>query len=173
MNKPLSSEEIVLLVDLIGRCEPGNLPSQVFESVARISVYTAVEFVLFRKINHSIETLLFPRSKNDPVWPGMLHTPGTVLRPTDNSFQDAIDRLLNDELVGLRVSKPHLVGTYFNQNARGSGIGVEYWLEVANNAGIGSFHNVKSLPDNFIPEQKQLLSRALESYLRFNNNLLI
>lgn len=167
----LSESDETELVRLIKKCKPGNLPSKVFEAVATIAVYPAIEFVLLRKTELGIETLLLPRSSEDPVWPNMLHTPGTVLRPTDLSLDHAIDRLFSDELGGVETSMPRFTGFNLNKYRRGNALVIEYWLEVYNEPKIGTFYSSVKLPANFIPEQKPLLSRAVNAFEAFHSRV--
>lgn len=152
------------LLELIAKCEPGNLPSRVFEAVAKIAVYPAIEFVLLRVREGEIETLLFQRSWDDPVWPGQWHAPGTILRPTDATVEDAKARLIQDELMGMQLSGPHFVGVAMNNYLRGNGLGIEYWLEVSGEPANGQFYNVNQLPNDIVKEQTQLLQRAIQAY---------
>jgi len=160
----LTEDEASNLVGLLKKCEPGKLPSNVFEAVAKVAVYPAIEFVLLRHTVEGIETLLFQRSPDDPVWPSLFHTPGTVLRPTDKSLEDAISRLSSDELGGVALSEKHFTGVHFNKYLRGNSIGIEYWLEVSGIPPKGRFYNINDLPQDFIAEQKDLLARAARAF---------
>lgn len=162
-NEDLSKGDIALLVKLLNRCEPGNLPSEVFEAVAKIAVYPAVELVVFRKNSDLLEVLVTKRLDDDPVWPAMHHLPGTVLRPTDSSIDDAIKRLFDDELNGADVKSLQFTGVFFNVYTRGKSIGLEYWLEVTGGLSVGTFYDVEKLPNNFIPEQIIILERAVSA----------
>lgn len=163
----ITKDEAEKLVRLIDKCQPGNLPSNVFESVAKVAVYPALEFVLLRYSRSEIETLLFRRAASDPVWPSLFHVPGTVLRPTDEDIQSAISRLIHEELSipGLRFSKPVFTGVHINKYIRGTGLGIEYWVEVMDVDDVdGTFFNVNNLPMDFIQEQRGILDRAVSSY---------
>lgn len=162
----ITDPEADSLVALIEKCEPGDLPRNVFEAVAKIAVYPAIEFVLLRKNKDEVEVLLFQRDPDDPVWPSQYHTPGTILRPTDSSLEEAINRLINDELQGVTISEPQFTGVYINKYLRGPSLGIEYCLEVSDNPSQGVFYPVDALPDNFISEQKDLLARAVKAFTR-------
>jgi hypothetical protein len=164
-SQRLTKEEISTLLDLLKKCEPGNLPSEIFEALAKLAVYPAIEFVPLRRKAESIEVLLFPRANDDPVWPGMLHIPGTVLRPTDMSLDDAIGRLIRDELKGLRFAELRFTGLGINDYVRGRGLGIEYWAEVLDSeAAEGTFYDITKLPKNFIYEQSDLLDRGVKAF---------
>ena len=51
-------------------------------------------------ISGNIEVLLTKREASDPVWGGMLHTPGTVMRASDQkpNNEDALSRIIDGEL---------------------------------------------------------------------------
>lgn len=140
------------------------MPPEVFEAIGRVSVYPAIEFVILRNKGTATEVLLTRRSPDDITWPNMYHVPGTVLRPTDNSFEDAMSRLYVDELAGFELSSPQFVGAHFNHYARGTGVGFEYYASVMNEPTNGTFFNVTDLPDDLIVEQRAILQRALNVY---------
>lgn len=160
----LSDKEISLLVELLNKCEPGNLSPGVFEAVARIAVYPAVEFIPLRKKEGRIEVLLLERSADDLIWPSMLHTPGTILRPTDNTMEAAFSRLFSDELSGLSTKTPVFIGAHLSRNSRGTCILLEHVLDVEGEPTVGTFYEVTNLPSLFIEEQRSSLERAVAVY---------
>jgi len=160
----LSDKEISLLVELLNKCEPGNLSPEVFEAVARIAVYPAVEFIPLRKKEGRIEVLLLERSADDLIWPSMLHTPGTILRPTDNTMEAAFSRLFSDELSGLSTKTPVFIGAHLSRNSRGACILLEHIVEVISEPLDGAFYDVENLPSQFISEQVASLRRAVAIY---------
>ena len=149
---------------LLDRCEPGNLPPTIFEAVARLAVYSAVEFIPLRKVDNRIEVLLFERPANDIVWPSMLHTPGTVLRPTDDSYEDAFARLYTDEIGTLEGTPPQFIGAQLSRNKRGACLLLEYVLNVESEPVHGRFYDVSNLPNGFIEEQRASLERAVIAF---------
>lgn len=105
MNKAAEKQ----LAALLSSMEPGFLPYDIFVQIARLVVLSIIEFVPLRKNkNGNIEVLLLSRGMDDPIWPGELHTPGTVVRPTDTQggMYLAFERILDDELKGAKVSAP-------------------------------------------------------------------
>ncbi len=163
----LSNKEIHLLVELLDRCQPGRLLPEVFEAVGRIIVSPAVEFIPLRKKGNHIEVLLLKRPSDDIIWPSMLHTPGTVLRPSDKSFEDAFKRLLEDELVGIKTDLPVFMGAHISSNKRGRCLLLEHLVVVNEEPVAGTFYRIDDLPDKFIADQKASLDRAVVFY----NNL--
>lgn len=160
----ISEQETKTLVELLRKCQPGNLPREVFEVMGSLMVYTAIELIPLRQTQRGVEVLLLPRDDDDPVWPSMLHTTGTIVRPSDEDFSDAFERLFKSELPDVPQTVPNFVGTFIRKNARGRVICFEYWLEVETEPSIGKFYSVDDLPDNFIPEQKELLRNAVVAF---------
>lgn len=91
----MNDEEILLVKKQLSKLEPGYLPEPIFQEFARLSVSGILELVpLRRNSSNQIEVLVVRRDENDPHWPGQLHTPGTMLRPTDSDdFSTAFKRV--------------------------------------------------------------------------------
>jgi hypothetical protein len=160
----MTDEEIVSLCRLLAKCQPGELPIEIFNEIARLTVSLAIEFIPLRYNGQQIEVLLIPRPTGDPIWPGMVHTPGTILRPTDTSFEDAFNRLFNDEL-GI-ADKPNLLFNGFNLGTglRGSTLSLEYIINLNQPPRNGTYYPYSNLPNNFIAEQKGLVDRAVKRF---------
>lgn len=154
------------LVSFLEKYTPGNLPPAVFEAVARIAVYPAVEFIPLRMHDGRVQVLLFERPDDDIVWPSMLHTPGTVLRPTDQTYQDAFDRLRKDELADLEIEDPLFMGAELSHNRRGACVLIEFLVIVTGEPTVGCFYDVDDLPPRFIEEQRPSLERAVVAYAK-------
>lgn len=165
-------EESNLLVDLLNSSTPGDLSPGVFEAVGRVAVYPAVEFIPLRKVGGGIEVLLFERPKDDIMWPSMLHTPGTVLRPTDRTYEDAFNRLYRDELMELETDPPLFLGAEMSMNKRGRCVLLEHLVVVRGEPKSGKFYNVDNLPSLFIEEQRPSLERAIEAFRNLSSSLL-
>lgn len=153
-----------LLVSLLNRSTPGDLPPDVFEAVGRIAVYPAIEFIPLRKVDGRIEVLLFQRPVDDIVWPSMWHTPGTILRPTDVRYEDAFARLINDELAGTEINPPIFMGAELSSNARGRCLLLEHLVVIKGEPRAGRFFPVDGLPASFIGDQRASLDRAIDKF---------
>lgn len=154
------TKELVRLLEL---CTPGDLPQDVFIAIARLCVLPGIEFVPLRKNEGVIEVLLTQRGDDDSYWPSMFHTPGTILRPTDASFEDAFSRLFHDELGISYTPQITFVGYSFGRGLRGSGVGFEYIVHLEESTN-GTFCPIDQLPSNFIKEQQALLNRCVDKF---------
>ena len=163
MNKDEQAELVLLLKKL----QPGFQPYEVFEQLARLTVLSIIEFVPLRMSETGeIEVLLLERGDDAPIWPGEVHTPGTVIRPGDNAQNTylAFDRILNDELQGTTFSNPHFVGSILHESKRGPEHAQVYWVEPKEQTRVGKWHNVDSLPDNLIKSQEKFIRASVDNY---------
>lgn len=79
----LTPEEDQLLVQLLSKWTGGPISTPVFTKLAGIIPQPIIEVVFLRGVKEDPETLLIPRPKDDIVWPGKVHNPGTALRTSD------------------------------------------------------------------------------------------
>ena len=168
----MTTEETNTLVALLNTLEPGFLPYDIFIAIARLVVLPAVEFIPLRIVDGRVQVFLIRRPTNDP-WPNKLHTPGTVLRPTDTSLEDACKRLLSDEF-GITDSQSvqlHFIGCGLQaDNDRGSGLCIEHILELQEVPTTGEYYDVESLPDDFIEFQKPMVQRAVAKFIQLKQS---
>lgn len=160
------------LVELLAKLEPGFLPYGIFVQIARLVVLSIIEFVPLRLNNSKVEVLLLERSMEDPIWPGQLHTPGTVIRPTDTEGKIylAFERILKDELQGTSVSEPHYVGSSLHKSKRGMEQAQIFWVEVLETPKVGKFYEVDALPPEFMESQSKFVRQAANSFLAFKKH---
>ncbi len=167
MNLTLAEEKI--LVKLLEKVEPGFLPYEIFKQIARIIALPIIEFVPLRLNDREVEVLLLHRAKNDDIWPGMLHVPGTVVRASDSQdIQKAFDRILHDELGDVTAGRPSFVGNIFHNSKRGAELAQVYWLEVKDMPKFGRFYSSQNLPDNLIDSQREFIQLAVNSYKSYS-----
>lgn len=168
---PLSQDELRQLKGLLNKCTPGALPSEVFNTIGRLVVYPAIELVPLRvSAAGRIEVLLLKRKTNDPVWPSMFHMPGTVIRPTDDTLEQAMSRVIRDELGGMTVAFKVPLGIHLNRNQRGNGLQIEYVIKLDGVPQSGTYYDLDSLPPKFITEQIDSLIRGVTKYRQIIKN---
>lgn len=165
----MTEEGIIQTAHLLAKLQPGFLPYPIFEQIARLVALPIVEFVPLRKHEGNIEVLLIARPDDDPLWPGLLHTPGTVIRATDlnegkQENWPAFERILKDELEGTKVSSPHYVGSIFHESKRGAEQAQLYWVEVQGEPKVGRFYPVDKLPPSLIDSQVTFIKEATKHY---------
>ncbi|MEO6760810.1 MAG: hypothetical protein ABI220_00320 [Candidatus Saccharimonadales bacterium] len=161
----LSGEQIAKVAAALGQLEPGFLPYPIFEQVARLVTLPVVEFIPLRKVGDAVEVLLIQRPADDPFWPGLLHTPGTIIRATDlhrpeSDNEQAFNRILHDELKDTEISQPHYVGSLFHKSKRGTEQAQLYWAEVTGEPLVGEFYPIDSLPSGLIDSQITFIRTA-------------
>lgn len=160
----MTDQETQQLIELLEKVPAGYLPEGVFVNIARLAVLTAIEFVPLRYNQGKIEVLLLPRPSTDPIWPNLLHTPGTILRSTDNSFEDAFKRLCEEEIGVTGNHKIIFTQNSIDKGQRGSAVLFEHILIMDEPPLNGKFYDVQNLPENVIPEMKDLIYRAAKQF---------
>jgi len=167
----MTNEDIQAIANQLKQLEPGFLPYPIFEQVARLVALPIVEFIPLRMGSAGVEVLLLARPDTDPFWPGMLHTPGTVVRATDvhKGKQDdwrVFDRIYQDELKGTEASQPHYIGSMFHDSKRGAEQAQLYWIEVLGEPTVGKFYSVSELPEDLIDSQTAFIKQAAMDFRR-------
>lgn len=163
----LAEVEINQIADNLSRIPAGFLPFPLFRQVARLATMSIIEIVPYRIRDGRVEIWLTEHGvENQPwpeLWPDTLHTPGTVIRPTDESYQDAIDRVLKDELQGVELAGvPEYVCNILHRNRRGLENAQVFVAEVLGNLAVGDFYPADSLPDNLMRCQHDFMPQAIE-----------
>lgn len=166
MQDGLNKDEEKQLVELLSKLEPGFLPYGIFVQIARLVVMPIIEFVPLRLNKGSVEVLLLHRGKDDPIWPDEWHTPGTVIRATDNQadIYKAFERIIKDELRGTQVSNGHFVGTILHPSKRGVEHAQIFWVEVLGEPAVGEFYPADNLPVSLIESQRKFIGQAVKSF---------
>jgi len=168
----LTPDGMVKLAELLSQLRPGFLPQPVFIEVARLTVTPVVEVVPLRSARFGPQVLLLERDQKDPTWPGMLHTPGSVVRATDRegSYTDALSRILLDELHAIATkSNPRFVGNFLHKVRRGMESAIVYYVEIAGEPRTGDFYDISSLPPNVVDTQLGFIEAAAETFSRSSN----
>jgi hypothetical protein len=169
----MNRDEVTQATDLLRKLAPGFLPYPIFEQIARLVALPIVEFIPLRlSESDGVDVLLIHRPDDDPLWPGMLHTPGTVVRATDlhQGKQDdwlAFERILHDELKDTSIGAPHYVGSMFHDSKRGAELAQLYWVEVIGEPAVGKFYNAYSLPSSLIDSQRAFIDLAASNFQQY------
>jgi hypothetical protein len=171
----LTAAEDEVLTQLLSKFAGGRISTPVFTELARITPQPIVELVIMRERDGVLETLLIPRPKDDIMWPGMYHTPGSALRASDFHREDneplngAFERIITGELQANLVDTPQFAGNFRRMTARGPEFGVAYLAEVEENSQPTPGHiwyPVEKLAENsqFIQHQLGHVKMAVDIY---------
>lgn len=160
----MNDQEINQVANLLAKAQPGYLPPPIFHQITRLVATPIVEVVPLRTHEgNKVEVLLLERPSDDPVWPNMLHTPGTVIRATD-SLESALRRILEDELGGIAISDPQFVDNIIHHSGRGLEVSQIYWVEVADSKSAEQFYDISELPNTLVESQRDFISQAVKNY---------
>ncbi|SRR5258708_4611652 len=161
----LTKTEDEILEQLLSKFRGGRISTPVYTELARIIPQPIVELVLLRERNGILETLLIARPKDDIAWPGMYHTPGSVLRVSDFDREDqeplngAFERIITEELHATLADTPQFAGNFRRITARGPEFGVAYIAELKENA--QSFPGHIWYPVDGLAENSQFIQHQL------------
>jgi len=159
----MGQENINLVASELKSLPQGLIPLPIFNEIARLAALTAIEFIPFRKNGESTEVLLFRRPADDSFWPGLLHTPGTILRSSDASFDDAYTRLFNDEL-NCEPLSVKFIGNELILNERGRVLLFKYIVDVTDVVTSGDFYDTTTLPDDVLPQHRDMMLQAVNHF---------
>ena len=171
-NTEPTAEEIAFAVSILRRLKPGFLPKELFIELTRLMTTSIVEVVPMRRVNGKAQILLLQRPEDDPNWPGMLHTPGTVVRPTDSEegIAGPISRIYKDELNLDEWQEPVFVGPILHKVNRGTEMSTVFYLDMSD-ADIteGTWYDSDNLPDNIVDTQIEFINESLEKFSQDTN----
>lgn len=156
------------VVEYLKSLKPGVLPLELFIEFTRLVTTPVVEIVPLRLNSQGqVEVLMTVREASDPIWGGLYHTTGTVIRSTDTpgSFADAFNRLRNGELKGTQTTEPVFVTSILRKVKRGTEVAMVHWVEVIGKPTVGEFFTVENLPENIVDTQKPLIEIATKAFL--------
>lgn len=175
-----------LVVEILGKLDPKELPPRLFHAVERITALTAIETVFLRERKGQLEVLLLKRSDNDLYYPGMWHSPGSILRGDDdperaritgNSFEilklkgflinywKPFLRILDGELGVWFAQSPKFVGTMLYATPRGLEHGVVFLCECDREPKKGTWYSLDRLPENMVAHHHELIRTAVDAFL--------
>lgn len=163
----LTPEETKIATDILKKLDPDELlPFDLFLETCRLTVTAITEVVPVRSNNGQTEVFLTQRSADDPNWPSMWHTPGTVVVPSDISRQNSIERILKKELASpADVGEPKFVGEVLHMVTRGKEMASVFYVEIKSEIKAnGVWTNVDRLPENIVPTQVDFIKQAVDAF---------
>lgn len=164
----LNEDQIKGIRKILNNQSPGYLPYDLFIELSKFMVVPIIELVpLCKNRAGGIEVLLLKRSADDPFWPNLLQTPGTIVRvdDKDSSFDDAFDRLKNEIGVTSFNKNPVLFQNYYRTSERSKEVAMCYWVELNENDIVrGEWFRINYLPVNIVDNQIDLIQKAVKNF---------
>lgn len=148
----------------LNNLDPHFLPEEIFYAISRLVVTVTIELVPYVQKEGGTYLLLLKRPSSDPFWPSLLHTPGTVARPTDPTLpQTQLERIFKDELtMEPYLSSVAFCSTAFFSHKRGTSFSLVFTAPLPH-APIGELYPIDQLPyDNMVQEQLPFIKEALK-----------
>jgi|SRR3989344_2299849 len=158
----LSKGEEKKLIYLLGKLD-FPVSEELFQSIMSSFVSVPIELAVFNDKN---QILLIYRE--DKEYNGF-HIPGTVLR-NNEKVEDALNRLRNTEIRGLKISEPRPIGWVEINKGFGEGenksrheISLPHYCRLTeqNSAVEYNFFELNKLPENILPHHKKLIKEII------------
>lgn len=170
-----SSGDDELAISILNKWTGGPLSIGLFTVLAKITPQYCIETVVMRMHNSKIQCLLVTRDSADPVWPGMIHSPGSALRAADydrrdkNPLMGPVERVQNNEIMLKFIGDPEFVGMDYYRTRRGPEVVHIFLAQVPENSVLQSnaaWYNVEDLGslDNFLTHQVVPIGRAAQYF---------
>lgn len=167
MANDLPASEIDQVVAVLSKIDPQSpLPQKLFYGIMRIISNPVIELVPWR-VNpqtNGKEILFTRRADTDPTWPGKLHTPGVIVRPSDGTdYTNCIKRIARDELGNVAWERLNFLQIIMGGDVRGHGMGVAFAMKLSSTIDMskyGEWSPIGEFPDNCIQEQIPWLKKA-------------
>lgn len=153
--------------DQLAEFEPGKLPLDIFNQIARLNVLPVVEVVPFYRTEQgNIEVYLLQRDNDDNMWPGQYHIPGTIVSATDHagSFKDAIDRIVNSRLSSFLPGNFQMVDVQLCKVSRGMEVAIVFMTELRISPDPKSLFDLNNLPENMIDGHEGFIKIAKQEF---------
>jgi hypothetical protein len=155
------------MITLLGKLEAGFLPLKVFYEMARLNTLSTVELVPLLDEPGKPQVVLFQRAEDDKFWSNLWHIPGEVIRPTDDSYSDGLQRIIKGELENnVFVISPNFLRTNLRKENRGSMNAMQYWALLKKAPIGGQPFPIDQLPKEIVPEHTEPIALAWNAYLQ-------
>ena len=165
MKNKISKSEIKTLVNLLGKLEPGYLPTDIFYAVLRLVVTPTYLAVPLYDNGKKLQVQLIKRGMSDPHWAGLLHLPGTVIIATDKTIEDTYSRLIKNEISDSKIKiGPIYAGYVFDTIPRGREVSIINYVLLEEAPRNGKLYDVDNLPKNIITTEIKRVVMAVEHY---------
>ena len=143
--------------------EPGKLPLEVFNAIARVTVTPVVELI----VTNGQAVLLRRRPDTDQYWPGQYCLPGSIVYSGGpKSLDEYVSKILKSLNINI-AAKPQVVSVGFYTTGRGDEMALVYRLDLEHNINTSlgdsvQFVQVSDLGDiNIINEHLDILQSCL------------
>jgi hypothetical protein len=167
---PLSKEEWELWANLTKRIKfiDGKIPLDAFYAFCESFISPVIDVIPYKLTSNGVEILLIYRK--DKYYDGF-HLPGSVITPGQTSVETLNSVIKNEigpntETGNIKFIKviDTMKGFGVDLDSRGQNLKLLYGCEIKGNVLNGEWFSENSLPENIIPEHKNLV-RSMFEYL--------
>ena len=151
------------LSNSLAKMEPGKLPLEIFNQVARLTVVPVIEVVPFYTENGVTKVYLLQRPISDELWAGKYHVPGSIILPgnASGSFSDVVDRIKKTKFSEFDCGDEMFIGNFLCAVERGTEVAMVFSVDLKNKPQNNLF-DYKDLPSSIINGQREFIEAAFE-----------
>lgn len=153
-----TKKETSIAAEVLSRAE-SPLPTFLFTEIARLVNTPLIELLPFKIKGSQLLVRMIPRPKDDIIWKGQIHVPGSAFRPGED-IKPVLTRLFQEELEETTIASDiNYAGMYFYNGERGTEQAhVCYFLERENSMRkIGKLYRVNNLPEEVVAAQLPMI----------------
>lgn len=164
--KPLSDDEVGLLVRLLARVDADQLPSELRREIDRLNPPSVIYVVPLRMTpDGNVEVLLQRYNSKRPVLADQHYVPSTAVTGSDRpgSFDGPLRRILSNQLNVPPSSSLAFVEADFDGSGRGLEVRLIYWVQV-DQSSRGVFYDAHRLPATMVVSQAACIQAAAHSF---------
>lgn len=160
----LTPQQISDCSQILSQLQPGLLPLEIFNQIARLMRLPTVILIPVKKEDSKLFIGSVKREANDLWWPNLWHLAGTVFRSTD-TMQDALTRLLHHELGIEKSDAPIFRNFLVHTSKRGAEI---LFIHSVENCQLKAdsemqWFSIDDLPADFLETEKNAV-RELQNF---------
>ena len=154
------------VIEELSALEPGKLPLEFFNEISRLTVTPVIEIVpFFRDSDGRVKVLLLQRTKEDSMWPGMYHVPGSVVISTEDNLRDAIERTIRNKVTSAKKLSVNFVDVQLVKVKRGTELAIIYVISLSQLPHKSLLFSPSDLPENMIEGHAEFVKAAYKKHI--------
>jgi hypothetical protein len=141
--------------------EPGRVPEVVWLEHLRLNAIVAVEIIPYKIVDGKVKVYMIRRPTNDPFYPNQLHTPGTMCNGNDKTIEDAVQRVMNEEISEFTTDRPEEIDTLYRSTPRGVEGAFIFSTRVIDGGNPENWYDAENLPKDTIEHHQEMIKIVL------------
>jgi hypothetical protein len=155
-----TAEEVTRFMSLL---EPGREPEGVWLQGLRLHAVATFEAIPYRITDGKIQVYMIKRPATDPLFSNTFHTPGTMCSGSDNTLEDAFQRLKTDELSELKIDNPEQIEAFYRVSPRGNEAVFMHLVKVFEGGNPENWYDADNIPLNTTQVHVDMIKKCVKA----------